>query len=112
VAAARGETPRRAEAVLEPIRLTADGGYDTREVYTAVGSRGARVVVPPRRDAVVTGDPVFADRDAHIERIAGVGRRRWRVEVGQHSQARVENTFFRHKRLFGGRSEPAASRRR
>jgi hypothetical protein len=81
----------------------ADGGYDTHGVYAAAGARGARVVVPPRRDAVVSGDPVFADRDAHIEAIAEVGRRRWRVEAGQHAQARAENTFFRFKRLFGGR---------
>ena len=96
--------PGLMDAITEPIRrLTADGGYDTHDVYTAAGARGARVVVPPRRDAVFSGDPVFADRDAHIEAIAEVGRRRWRVEAGQHAQARAENTFFRFKRLFGGR---------
>ena len=61
------------------------------------------LVVPPRRDVVVSGDPVFADRDAHIDKIAEVGRRQRRVEVGQHAQARAENSFFRFKRLFGGR---------
>ncbi len=96
--------PGLMDQIAEPIgRLTADGGYDTREVYAAASSRGARVVVPPRRDAVVSGDSVLADRDAHIEKIAELGRRRWRVEAGQHSQARAENTFFRYKRLFGGR---------
>ena len=85
------------------LRLTAYGGYDPHRVYAAAGARGARLVVPRRRDAVVSGDPVFADRDAHIEAIAEVGRRRWRVEAGQHAQARAENTFFRFKRLFGGR---------
>ena len=78
--------PGLMDEITEPIRrLTADGGYDTREVYPAARSRGAQVVVLPRRDAVVSGDPVFADRDAHLEKIAEVGRRRWRVEVGQHS---------------------------
>ena len=123
-------------AITDPVRrLTADGGYDTHDVYAAAGARGARVVVPPRRDAVVSGDPVFADRDAHIETIADAGRRRWRVEAGQHAQARAEdarqeperrcpqgspeglvrdgpgNTFFRYKRVFSGRlrarGEPA-----
>lgn len=96
--------PGLMDAITEPVRrLTADGAYDTHEVYTAAGTRGARVVVPPRRDAVVSGDPVFADRDAHIEAIAEVGRRQWRAEAGQHAQARAENTFFRYKRIFGGR---------
>ena len=104
--------PGLMDEITEPIRrLTADGGYDTCDVYAAARSRGARVVVPPRRDAVVSGDPVLADRDAHIEKIAEVGRRRWRLEAGQHAQARAENTFFRYKRLFCGRlrarSEPA-----
>ena len=96
--------PGLMKAITEPIqRLTADGGYDTREVYAAATARGARVVVPPRKDAVVSGDRIFADRDAHIEGIAEVGRRRWRVRSGQHAQARAENTFFRYKRAFGGR---------
>jgi hypothetical protein len=72
-------------------------------IYAAATSRGVQVVVPLRRDSVVSGDPVFADRDAHLEKIAEVGRRRWRVEVGQHAQARAENTFFRYKQIFGGR---------
>ena len=84
-------------------RLTADGGYDRREVYQAARERGARTVIPPRRDAVVCGKPVFSDRDAHIERIGEIGRRRWRLEAGQHHQARAENTFYRYKKRFGGR---------
>ena len=63
-------------------RPTADGGYDRREVYEAARKRGARTVIPPRRDATVSGDPVLCDRDAHLERIGEVGRRRWRLEVG------------------------------
>jgi transposase len=96
--------PGLMDQVVGPIRrLTADGGYDTREVHAAAGARGASVVIPPRRDAVVTGEPVFEQRDTHVERIAEIGRRRWRVEAGQHAQARAENTFSRYKRLFGGR---------
>ena len=43
------------------------------------------------------------DRDAHLDRIKEVGRRRWRLEKGQHQQARAENTFYRYKKRFGGR---------
>ncbi len=104
--------PGLLDDIVGPIRrLTTDGGYDTHEVYAAATARGARVVVPPRRDAVVSGDPVLADRDAHIEEIAEIGRRRWRVAAGQHAQARAENGVFRFKRVFGvrlrARGEPA-----
>ena len=83
------------------VRLTADGAYDRREVYEAAGRRGAYVVVPPQRGAVLSRDAVQEMRNWHIKRIAAVGRARWRQEEGQHRQARVENTFYRYKRLFG-----------
>jgi hypothetical protein len=82
-------------------RFTADGAYDRREVYDAVGRRGAYVVVPPQRGAVISGDPILRTRDRHIRRIARVGRAQWRREKGQHRQARVENTFYRYKRIIG-----------
>lgn len=82
-------------------RLTADGAYDRREVYETAGKRGAYVVVPPQRGAVVSGDPVLQTRDRHIRRIAKVGRAQWRREKGQHRQARAENTFYRYKRIIG-----------
>jgi hypothetical protein len=47
-------------------RFTADRAYDRREVYETAGKRGAYVVVPPRRGAVVSGDPVLRTRDRHI----------------------------------------------
>jgi hypothetical protein len=34
--------------------LTADAAYDTIAIYESAGSRGARVVVPPTRTAVVS----------------------------------------------------------
>ena len=82
-------------------RLTADGAYDRRDVYDAAGRRGAYVVVPPQRGAVISGDPILRTRDRHIRRIARVGRAQWRREKGQHRQARAENTFYRYKRNFG-----------
>ena len=96
--------PDLLDQVVEPIhRLTADGGYDRRLVYEAAGARGAHVVIPPRKDAVISGETALAARDAHVRRIQEVGRRGWRAEAGQHQQARAENTFFRWKRIFGGR---------
>ena len=51
----------------------------------------------------MSGEPALAGRDAHIEYIALVGRRRWRIDVGHHEQARAENSFYRYKSAFGGR---------
>ncbi|MBC8293886.1 MAG: IS5 family transposase, partial [Proteobacteria bacterium] len=82
-------------------RLTADGAYDRRDVYDAAGRRGAYVVVPPQRGAVISGDPILRTRDRHIRRIARIGRAQWRREKGQHRQARAENTFYRYKRIIG-----------
>ncbi len=83
------------------VRVTADGAYDRRDVYKTASSRGAYVVIPPQRGAVISGDPVLRTRDRHIKRIARVGRAQWRREKGQPRQARVENTIYRYKRIFG-----------
>ena len=48
---------------------------------------------------------------ATVARIQEVGRRQWKKEAGYHQQGRVENTFFRYKRVLGGRlraRDPAA----
>ena len=84
-------------------RITADGGYDQRCVYEAARARAARTVIPPRRGAILSGGQDLAERDDHVATIQQVGRRRWRLEVGQHEQARAENTFHRYKSTFGGR---------
>ena len=34
--------------------------------------------------------------------IGEIGRRQWKKESGYHCQARVENTFYRYKRILGG----------
>ncbi len=84
-------------------RITADGGCDHRCVYAAASARGARTVISPRRGAIRTAERELAERDAHVDRIQQVGRRRWRSEVEQHRQARAENTSYRYKRTFGTR---------
>ncbi len=66
--------------------MTADGAYDRRAVYEVLAERGAQAIIPPSRTAVVSGEGVLADRDAHIEQISRVGRRRWRQDVGNTSR--------------------------
>ncbi len=84
--------------------VTADSAYDTIAVYEAAGVRGATVVVPPKRTAVVSRRrPRSVARDRTIRRLQEIGRRRWKKEAGYHRQARVENAFFRYKSIIGDR---------
>ena len=65
------------------------------------GVRGAHVVVPLRRDAVVTHGRGSKMRNRHLRRIKEVGRAQWRRESGQHQQAWAENCIGRFKRILG-----------
>jgi hypothetical protein len=83
-------------------RVTGDGACDSRALYDAAISRGAKVVVPPIKTAQTGGRGCRA-RDQIIRRIRKVGRRQWKQESGYHQQARAENTFMRYKRILGDR---------
>ena len=88
-------------------RFTADGAYDHRSVYdraSAAGTENVVIVIPPRRSALSAGptDGPWAQREASLQRIRKVGRREWQKESGYRQQARVENSFFRYKSVFGG----------
>ncbi len=83
----------------------ADGAYDRRTVYEALERRGARAVIPPRRDAKIrrhgnSSGPRLA-RDENLRRIRRVGRRAWKEESGYHRRSLGETAMFRLKTLFG-----------
>ena len=83
-----------------------DGIYDREPVYEVVQkhSPGASMVVPPRKDAVLSESSmgVLSQRNEHILKIERMGRSEWRRQSGYYLQSRVENTFFRFKRIIGG----------
>ena len=68
-------------------RVTGDGAYDTRSVYTAVGEGYG---------ALEAEEPAY--REDCRDRKTGVAK-----ETGYRQQARVEGTFLRYKRILGGR---------
>ena len=72
------------------------------------------IVIPPRRSALSAGptDGPWAQREASLQRIRKVGRREWQKESGYRQQARVENSFFRYKSVFGGDLKARHSTRR
>ena len=84
-----------------------DGIYDREPVYEAVQQHtlGASMIVPPRKGAVMSNDSTRAlsQRNQHILKIERMGRSDWRHRSGYYFQSHVENTFYRFKRIIGGR---------
>jgi hypothetical protein len=83
----------------------ADGAYDRRLVYEALDRRGARAVIPPRRDAKIRrqgncSGPRSA-RDENLRRIRQIGRAAWERESGYHRRSLGETAMFRLKTIFG-----------
>ncbi len=84
--------------------ITADPAYDTIAIYDAALARGAKVVVPPTKNAVVSGrGPRSIMRDRTIRKVKKVGRRQWKKVSGYHRQGTVENAFFRYKSILRDR---------
>ncbi len=84
-----------------------DGAYDDGRVYSALANhqrRAITVVIPPRKTAVPSraSGPGVSRRNRNARWRKRVGKRRWQKESGYHQQARVENTFYRYKTIFGG----------
>jgi hypothetical protein len=87
-------------------RLIGDGMYDKEPVYAAVAqhSPGARVLIPPRKDAVLS--PTVAtspsQRAQHLLAIESESRLAWERTSGYDDQTYVEHVFSRCKRTFEG----------
>jgi hypothetical protein len=98
--------PDLREPVDNPLEAAeADGAYDQELVYDALERRGARAVIPPRRDAKIrrhgnTAGPRL-DRDENLRRIRQIGRKAWKEESGYHVRSLGETAMFRRKALFG-----------
>ena len=88
-------------------QFVGDGIYDQEAVYEAVDhhSPGAEVVVPPRKDAVLSNNSISASshRDNNIVEIRSKGRSEWKRQSRYYLQSHAENAFYRYKRIIGGR---------
>ena len=94
------------DRIAEPVEIfIGDGGYDRTGLYTALDERHpeARVIVPPRADAVLSAaagtEPT--QRDRHIQAIAEKGRMAWQRDSGYNQRAGVEGQFARWKQVIG-----------
>jgi hypothetical protein len=91
----------------EIAQVSADGAYDTWDVYEAIGGRGATGVIPPRRGSCIkqhgNSHAPPLDRDEHLRQIRKRGRKKWKQSRGYHQRSLVETTIGRYKKRFGGR---------
>jgi hypothetical protein len=67
-------------------------------------SPAARVIIPPRKDAVLSRQVYTAptQRDRHVLTSKSAGRFGWKRTSGYYVQSHAENAFSRYKRTFGG----------
>lgn len=95
------------EAIDEPIeQVSTDGAYDQRHCYDEIAAKGAKAVIPPRKDAVIWQHGNRKEkphpRDENLRQIRKQGRKRWKRESGYHRRSIAETTMFRFKTIFGG----------
>jgi hypothetical protein len=83
----------------------ADGAYDQKSVYEALGARGAVPIIPPRKNAKIhKHGNTLGPREARDENLRGVrrhGRKGWKKRVGYHDRSLAETAMFRFKTLLG-----------
>jgi IS5 family transposase len=96
------------EQVQRPIVVVGgDGAYDQAEVYATVATRGAKPVIPPRKDAKIRvhgntrGEP--DPRDENLRAIRRQGRRGWKRSSDYHRRSLAETAMGRIKGIFGER---------
>jgi hypothetical protein len=94
--------PQVLAQITEPIdQASLDGAYDFMSCYEDLTKRGARIAIPPRKNAQLCGFGVFKARDASLRRIAEIGRSAWKQECGYHRRSLAETGMFRLKTIFG-----------
>ena len=94
------------EQVDRPLQqVSADGAYDKRKCYEALEATGAKVTIPPRRNAKIwqhgncKGEPW--QRDENPRAIRRFGRKRWKEDSGYHRRSLAETAILRLKTIFG-----------
>jgi len=94
-------------------QVSGDGGYDFMTCHRDITQRGARAVIPPRRNACPCPRGETPQRDAILRRIQELAggsrskkrqeqaRQHWKEESGYHRRSLAETAVFRLKHIFG-----------
>ena len=90
----------------EPIKqVSADGAYDKRKSYDAIGKRQATATIPPRRGARIwqhgNTHAQRLIRDENLRAIRKHGWKAWKQSRGYHRRSLAETTMSRFKRILG-----------
>lgn len=91
--------------VQDPIdQVSGDGGYDSKECYQYIVNKGAKAVIPPRKDAVTAQhghcDSPPLPRDEIIRAIRKLGRKEWKKKNNYHQRSLSETAMYRLKTIF------------
>jgi hypothetical protein len=101
--------PKLMDAIQDvPIEaVTGDMAYDTIDCRESIYERGAKQIIPPKKNArrqKTSPLPELEERDKAITRIRELGeegKAQWKQESGYHIRSRVETTMFRFKTIVG-----------
>lgn len=100
--------PKMLAKVPENMRLkqvSADGIYDSHACYETVHEKGARLVTPPRKNAVLPrGRPPLNEclRTRTVRDCKRRGRAAWKKHHSYHRRSLAETGMYRFKTAFGG----------
>jgi hypothetical protein len=88
-------------------QVSADGAYDTSDCYDTITERGAKPVIPPRKNAVIwqhgNRKAPPHPRDKALRSVRKHGRKKWKQDADYHRRSLSETAMFRHKTAFGGK---------
>jgi len=89
-------------------KIWGDGAYDDIEFRRIGKNKGAKVIVPPPRNAILRDeqDAATKERNDYIKEIVGLGadeeaRALWKKLVCYHIRSHAETTMYRIKQLTG-----------
>ena len=85
-------------------QVSADKAYDSFRSHKAILAKEARPTIPPRKGAAISPPRNIEDppptRGNIVRRIAEIGARAWKVEVGYHRRSLAETAMYRVKTIF------------
>ena len=82
----------------------ADSAYDQKQVYEAIekklNSKNSKITILPKKNAVES-DPSHPKRNSNVKSRIRLGKREWIKKTKYNMRNRVENTFYRYKKIIG-----------
>jgi hypothetical protein len=86
-------------------QVSADGIYDSHACYKAVHEKGAKLITPPRKSAVVPRGRPRQDEPLRTRSVRDCkrrGREAWKQHHHYHRRSLAETGMYRFKTTFGG----------